>query len=192
MIVKMVDSMQRSIMTNLEDRLERLERAVMTLTGYLTQIPDGLVQRDYNTIDEIIKKEKPHKMVAKLWTDGGSRGNPGPSACGFVLTHEDGTVIDSGSKRLGDMTNNAAEYYGLLSGLASATAFGVTDLTVFSDSELMVKQITGEYKVKHPQLQELYLRTMQMIKPFKSIDYIAVLRGFNKAADTLVNEALDS
>ncbi len=88
-------------------------------------------------------------MKAKLSTDGGSRGNPGPAAYGYVLEAEDGTVLDTCGETIGVATNNVAEYRGLIEGLRKAVDLGVDELEVVSDSELIVRQMTGEYKVKN-------------------------------------------
>ena len=94
-------------------------------------------------------------MKARLSTDGGSRGNPGPAAYGYVLEAEDGTVLDARGEAIGTATNNVAEYRGLLAGLESALERGVDEVEVVSDSELLVKQMRGEYKVKNETLREL-------------------------------------
>ena len=96
-------------------------------------------------------------MKAKLFTDGGSRGNPGPAAYAFVLEAEDGTVLDARGEAIGVATNNVAEYAALVAGLERAAEAGVDELEVVSDSELMVKQMRGEYRVKNRALQDLFL-----------------------------------
>ena len=94
-------------------------------------------------------------MKARLSTDGGSRGNPGPAAYGYVLEAEDGTVLDARGEAIGIATNNVAEYRGLIAGLEAALELGVDEVEVVSDSELIVKQMRGEYKVKNEALREL-------------------------------------
>ena len=94
-------------------------------------------------------------MKAKLFTDGGARGNPGPAAYGYVLEADDGTVLDARGQAIGIATNNVAEYRALVAGLEKAAELGVDELEVVSDSELVVKQMTGVYKVKNEALQEL-------------------------------------
>ena len=96
-------------------------------------------------------------MKATLWTDGGARGNPGPAAFAYVLEAEDGTVLDARGEAIGIATNNVAEYSALVAGLRRAAEAGVAELDVRSDSELMVKQMRGEYRVKHKDLQGLFL-----------------------------------
>jgi ribonuclease HI len=131
-------------------------------------------------------------VKARLSTDGGSRGNPGPAAYGYVLEAEDGTVLDSRGDTIGVATNNVAEYRALLAGLASALERGVDELEVVSDSELLVKQMRGEYKVKSPTLRELVDEAQALAAQLKHVRFTAVRREHNELADRLVNEALDS
>ncbi len=131
-------------------------------------------------------------MKAKLFTDGGSRGNPGPAAYGFVLEAEDGTVLDARGEAIGVATNNVAEYSALVAGLERAVEVGVDELDVVSDSELLVKQMRGEYKVKNRALQELFLDASRLAQRMQRVTYIAVRREHNELADSLVNEALDA
>ncbi len=130
-------------------------------------------------------------MKAKLFTDGGSRGNPGPAAYGFVLEAEDGTVLDARGEAIGVATNNVAEYSALVAGLERAVEVGVDELEVVSDSELLVKQMRGEYKVKNRALQELFLDASRLARKIDRVKYTAVRREHNELADSLVNEALD-
>ena len=130
-------------------------------------------------------------MKAKLFTDGGSRGNPGPAAYAFVLEADDGTVLDARGETIGVATNNVAEYSALVAGLERAVEAGVTDLEVVSDSELVVKQMRGEYKVKNKALQDLFLDASRLARGIHRVRYTAVRREHNELADSLVNEALD-
>ena len=130
-------------------------------------------------------------MRAKLFTDGGARGNPGPAAAAFVLEAEDGTVLDARGEAIGVQTNNVAEYTALLKGLRRAGELGVTEVEVVSDSELMVKQMRGEYRVKNPALRELSLEAASLARALGAVTYTAVRREHNELADQLVNQALD-
>jgi ribonuclease HI len=130
-------------------------------------------------------------VKARLFTDGGSRGNPGPAAYAFVLEAEDGTVLDARGEAIGVATNNVAEYSALVAGLERAAAAGVGELEVVSDSELMVKQMRGEYKVKNRALQDLFLNASRLARKVGHVTYTAVRREHNELADSLVNEALD-
>ena len=130
-------------------------------------------------------------MKATLYTDGGSRGNPGPAAYAFVLEADDGTVLDARGETIGVATNNVAEYSALVAGLERAVEAGVDELEVVSDSELLVKQMRGEYKVKKPALQELSLEAARLGRQIGKVTYRAVRREHNELADSLVNEALD-
>jgi ribonuclease HI len=131
-------------------------------------------------------------VKATLFTDGGSRGNPGPSAYAYVLEAEDGTVLDARGEAIGVATNNVAEYSALVAGLARAVEAGVRELDVVSDSELLVKQMRGEYRVKNKALQELFLDASRLARQIHRVTYIAVRREHNELADSLVNEALDA
>jgi ribonuclease HI len=130
-------------------------------------------------------------LKAKLFTDGGARGNPGPAAYAFVLEAEDGTVLDARGEAIGVATNNVAEYRALVAGLERAAEVGVRELEVVSDSELVVKQMRGEYKVKNRALQDLFLQASRLARGIHRVTYTAVRREHNELADSLVNEALD-
>ena len=131
-------------------------------------------------------------MRAKLSTDGGARGNPGPAAAAYVLEAEDGTVLEARGETIGVATNNVAEYRALLAGLEAAQRHGVTELEVVSDSELLVKQMRGEYKVKNEALRTLSLDAARLARALGEVTYTAVRREHNELADRLVNEALDA
>ena len=130
-------------------------------------------------------------MKARLFTDGGSRGNPGPAAFAYVLEAEDGTVLDARGEAIGVATNNVAEYAALVAGLERAVEAGVEELEVVSDSELLVKQMRGEYRVKNRALQDLFLDASRFARQIHRVTYTAVRREHNELADSLVNEALD-
>ena len=130
-------------------------------------------------------------MKARLSTDGGARGNPGPAAYGYVLEAEDGTVLDARGETIGVATNNVAEYRALIAGLEKAVELGVDELEVISDSELLVKQMQGEYRVKNEALRELNDEANSLERKLGRVRYTAVRREHNELADKLVNEALD-
>jgi ribonuclease HI len=131
-------------------------------------------------------------VKAKLSTDGGARGNPGPAAYGYVLEAEDGTVLDARGETIGVATNNVAEYRALIAGLEKAVELGIDELEVVSDSELLVKQMQGEYRVKNEALRELNDEANSLERKLSHVRYKAVRREHNELADKLVNEALDS
>ncbi|MSO58173.1 MAG: reverse transcriptase-like protein [Thermoleophilia bacterium] len=131
-------------------------------------------------------------MRVRLWTDGGARGNPGPAAFAFVVEAEDGTVLASRGEAIGVATNNVAEYAALVAGLRAAADAGATELEVRSDSELMVKQMRGEYRVKNADLQVLFLDASRAARSVGRVTYVHVRREQNALADSLVNEALDA
>jgi probable phosphoglycerate mutase len=122
--------------------------------------------------------------------DGGSRGNPGPAGYGVHIEREDGTIVEL-KESLNLATNNVAEYNGLLAALRWAIENAVTALHVKSDSELLVKQLKGEYRVKNPGLQPLYEEARSLIRQIGRVKFEHVRREFNKDADRLANEAMD-
>jgi ribonuclease HI len=131
-------------------------------------------------------------VKAKLYTDGGARGNPGPAAFAYVLEADDGTILAAHGETIGVATNNVAEYRGLVAGLAKALELSVPEVEVVSDSELLVKQMRGEYRVKNEALRELSLAAARLARQLDSVEYRHVRRAHNELADRLVNEALDA
>jgi ribonuclease HI len=129
---------------------------------------------------------------ARLFTDGGARGNPGPAAYGFVLETDDGDLLAAEGEAIGVATNNVAEYSGLVAGLRKAIELGVDDLELVSDSELMVKQMRGEYRVKNEALKDLNQEAASLARRLGSVEYRHVKRAHNELADRLVNDALDA
>jgi len=131
-------------------------------------------------------------VKARLFTDGGARGNPGPAACAYVLEAESGTVLEARGEAIGVATNNVAEYRALVAGLRKAVELGVDELEVVSDSELLVRQMSGVYKVKNKALVDLSLEATRLARELGRVRYTAVRREQNEHADRLVNEALDA
>ena len=130
-------------------------------------------------------------MKLVVHVDGGARGNPGPAAAAAVISTPDGEVLDEATELLGAQTNNVAEYRGLLLGLRRARELGATEVAVVNDSELVAKQLTGAYKVKHAGLRPLYLEAMRELRGFERWSVRSVPRAENAHADALVNQALD-
>ncbi len=126
--------------------------------------------------------------------DGGARGNPGPAAAAAVVTDAaSGAELDEATRYLGDsVTNNVAEYHGLLLGLERARAVGADEVEVVNDSELIAKQVNGEYKVKHPDMKALHAEALAALSSFSSWSIRSVPRAKNADADALVNQALDA
>jgi len=124
--------------------------------------------------------------------DGGARGNPGPAAIGVVVATPEGEVLEEASERIGEATNNVAEYRAVLFGLERARAFGATEVEVINDSELVARQVQGAYKVKHPGLRPLYDQAMAALRGFERWSVRSVPREQNAHADDLVNAALDA
>ena len=126
-----------------------------------------------------------------LRCDGGSRGNPGPGAFAYVLSAPSGDEVEARSEYLGTVTNNVAEYHGLIEGLGAAGRHGATPLTVCMDSELVVRQMTGQYRVKNAGLKPLHLAAREAAKKLGVIRYVAVPREQNARPDRLLNDTLD-
>jgi ribonuclease HI len=133
--------------------------------------------------------ERPRRLVANV--DGGARGNPGPAAIAAVLATPDGEVLEETGEPIGRATNNVAEYRALLLGIERARAFGAAELDLIGDSELVVRQLKGEYKVKDPGLRELHAQVRAALAGFERWSIRHVRREHNAEADRLVNEALD-
>ncbi|MGM0590910.1 MAG: ribonuclease HI [Halobacteriota archaeon] len=164
----------------------RTERGGATATAY-----DGKV---------VVQGDRPEDILAILraseggrahvYFDGASRGNPGPAAGGWVIVSSDGIVAE-GSERLGTTTNNRAEYDALISALEIARDHGFDEVDVRGDSELVVKQVRGEYRTKQPELAERRVRVRELLDEFERWSIAHVPREINERADTLANEALD-
>ena len=126
-----------------------------------------------------------------MWVDGGARGNPGPAAVGYRIEDDAGEVLDEAGRTIGVATNNEAEYRALITALERAAALGATEVEVRSDSELLMRQMTGRYRVKSPHLKQLWDEAQDAADGFERVRYIEVRRAENTAADRQVNLALD-
>jgi ribonuclease HI len=131
----------------------------------------------------------------RIYTDGGARGNPGPAGIGVVILDLDqgkeGATLATVSKYLGETTNNQAEYQAVINGLTEASKLKAQEVEIVSDSELLVKQCRGEYKVKDPDLAKLFMQVWNLQQNFKKVIFNHTRRSGNKEADRLVNEAID-
>jgi ribonuclease HI len=127
-----------------------------------------------------------------LHVDGGARGNPGPAAIGMVISRPDGQVIEELAEPIGVATNNVAEYRALLRGLERARAIGAGEVEIVNDSELVARQLTGAYKVKHAAMKPLHAEAMAALNGFDTWRIRSVPRAQNARADELVNQALDA
>ncbi len=130
-------------------------------------------------------------MKLTIYTDGGARGNPGPAGIGGVLIDEDKHKKYTFCKYIGKTTNNQAEYKALLYALTEAKKMGAKEISCFLDSELVVKQLNREYRVKDPELGQLFLQVWNLAKEFQHIRFTHVRRERNKEADAMVNKAID-
>ena len=127
----------------------------------------------------------------RVFTDGAARGNPGPAGAGVHLEDEHGAAVDEAFAFLGEATNNVAEYRALLLGLERARKLGVQEVEIRSDSELVVRQLTGEYRVRNADLLELYRQVVELERAFQRVEYVHIPRAQNRAADRLANRAID-
>ncbi len=132
------------------------------------------------------------RLKVVLHVDGGARGNPGPAAIGVVISSADGEVLDELGEAIGVATNNVAEYQALLKGLERAHALGAREVEIINDSELVARQLTGAYKVKHPAMKPLYAEAIAALGRFDGWRIRSVPRAQNARADELVNQALDA
>ncbi len=149
------------------------------------------------SIDKLsVHAEKPKGETqlteAKLFTDGGSRGNPGPSALGYAIYNFDDEVVAKDSKYLGVITNNQAEYLGLKVGLEASLELGIRTLEVYMDSLLVINQVKGLFKVKNAELMPINAEVRALAAKFETVSFTHVPRAMNKLADTMVNECLDA
>ena len=127
-----------------------------------------------------------------IYTDGGARGNPGPAGIGAVIYNENKKVVKEISEYIGETTNNQAEYKACLRAMEEAKKLKALELDFYLDSELVVKQLKREYKVKNKELAPLFIKIYNLSQQFKKVSFTHVRREFNKEADRLVNEALDA
>jgi ribonuclease HI len=137
----------------------------------------------------------PGGRTIRIFCDGGSRGNPGPAAVGAVVldaTHEPPQVIGTVSETIGIATNNVAEYTALIRGLEVAEPFHADRIEIRADSQLLIRQIEGRYRVKHPSLQPLHRQVLRLLAGYSEVDLLHVRREHNTEADALVNAALDA
>lgn len=147
--------------------------------------------RSKRVVGSLREARKP-TVEAVLWSDGAARGNPGPAGIGAILKRVDGEVLARESRYLGIATNNVAEYSALLAGLERARSLGIRHLEVRADSELLIKQLRGEYQVRSPGLRPLYERARALIAEFGSVALRHVRRELNREADALANQGIDA
>lgn len=126
-----------------------------------------------------------------IYADGGSRGNPGPSGIGVILFDDDGNIIEQLAEFIGKTTNNQAEYQALIMGLQEALGCGASEVIVHLDSQLLVSQLTGEYRVKNENIKKLFILTQNLVKKFEKVKFIKIPRSENFEADKLVNQAIN-
>lgn len=148
------------------------------------------IVHEYSSIQNLLIPVKTNNQY-HLYIDGGARGNPGPAASAWILTDSEGNVVKSHAERIGTATNNVAEYRALLEGLKETARRGIGDITVYSDSELLVRQMQGVYKIKNEKLQEIAGDVIKLRNAIQLFKIKHIRRELNKDADALVNTALD-
>jgi ribonuclease HI len=131
-------------------------------------------------------------MRLTIYTDGGSRGNPGPAATGIIIKDETGKTLAAYGEFLGTQTNNYAEYMAIISALKKTHSLGATEVDCIADSKLVVEQLSGHWKVREPSIQKLFIMAYNAAAKFKKVKYKHVLREKNKEADAEVNKILDN
>ena len=150
----------------------------------------GMDQRLYSLKLKILENNMKYQKLI-IYSDGGARGNPGPAGVGAVIYDENKKLVQEAGEYIGKKTNNQAEYQALILGLVKAKSLGAKELECYLDSELVVKQMQGEYRVKDVKLKPLYAEAENLAKNFTQISYAHVRRENNEEADRLVNEAID-
>lgn len=178
------------------DLLARLRRLSHALPGNgVLRLPAGLSAPEaIQTIRAAVKALEPHPSPRggiRIHIDGAARGNPGPAGIGVLIVGPDGEVAERIHRGIGEATNNVAEYRALLLALERARASGYTDIEVYSDSELLVRQLQGRYQVKHAALRELYAMAKVRIGKFRRFGIQHVPREQNAEADALANRGID-
>jgi len=135
--------------------------------------------------------KKPDYNLLSIYIDGAARGNPGPAGIGIVVMDAQGIVLKNIDRFIGHATNNVAEYRALIFGMEAACGLGAKELIINTDSELVAKQLGGEYKVKNPALKKLYSKVTQLLNSFEQVSVNSIPREENRAADKLANKAID-
>ncbi len=180
-----------------------VEKAAARTAEELDEAMDlSKVEREQKRRDRAAEAERERQMAAaaeeaekqkrtRLYTDGAARGNPGPAGAGAVIVNPQGHIVAKVGKFLGDSTNNVAEYMGLILGLRRAKAMGIKELDIFSDSELLVKQLNGDYAVKADHLRPLHDEAKTLLKGFSHAPVRHIPREENAQADAMSNRAID-
>ena len=185
------------IIESIQEKFDEIEAVIKPLHSYETFVLSSYpIAKTSAGVQEWVKESISMTKVtdfkdAKLFTDGGSRGNPGPSAGAFLICKMDDNVVEKSGFYIGITTNNQAEYKALLKGLQRSAKLGIRKLNVFIDSELIVKQLSGHYKIKNKGLEPLYRQIKDLATSFEEVSFTHVPRALNKEADLEVNRILD-
>ena len=174
------------------------EEPLLLVLGAFPQLDRSRLQRILDRAADLVDGESVSEepTVApvtrvRVYSDGAARGNPGPAGAGAILVEPSGQVLDRIGKFLGTQTNNFAEYSGLLLGLKRARELGVSEVEVFADSELMIRQLGGRYQVKSASLRPLFDEALKLLNHFERVKLVHVPREMNRAADEMSNRAID-
>ncbi len=165
--------------------------SIEKVTNRYPSITQGEIYSHFQCVFDRCNNEGISDSVYELYTDGAAKGNPGSAGIGFVIK-KDGFTIEEQSKHIGNTTNNVAEYTALIEGLQRLKELGVSNIRVFSDSELMVKQIKGDYSVKSNNLKKLYDKVCLLVDSFDTFSIKHIPRNLNKEADRLSKLGADS
>jgi ribonuclease HI len=186
------------IMDSIESKFSEIEALIKKTHSYETFVLTAYTMARYSDgvrqwLDKELNKDQLNMKLdeAKLYTDGGSRGNPGPSAAAYVICKMDDSVVEKSGFYMGTSTNNKAEYQGLRLGLERSKELGVRKLFIYMDSQLVVNQINGLYKVKNVDLAPVHQEATALLKLFEEFSLSYVPRAMNKLADKEVNRILD-
>jgi ribonuclease HI len=176
----------RTILLRIADRAELSdeERAALRCAAELISSSAGVGGSPEVSVD-------PRNARAVMFSDGAARGNPGPAGIGAVIKRSDGENIAEISDYIGETTNNVAEYKALIAGVQRALICGVREIEVRADSELLIKQLLGQYQVRNPKLKPLYHRAQELLSRFDTVKLIHVRRELNSEADRLANQGID-
>jgi len=170
-----------------------LEAAAVRAPG-ADKIPAAAPKKPVQTALPLGEKKVPSPgslEKARVYSDGASRGNPGPAGAGAVITDETGKVVEELKRFLGTQTNNVAEYQAAILGLSRARELGVREVELIADSQLLIRQLGGQYKVKHPGIRPLYDEAVALLKMFAKVKLVHIPREQNTAADEMSNRAID-
>ena len=191
-VTKATDLEQPSLIINFQPGSIGLAVPQQNSQSFRTAIADYLQNRENKTQSDSASSSGQDTDSLKLYCDGGSRGNPGPAASGYIIVDQLDQPVCQGGSFLGVATNNQAEYESLKKGLTRAVSMGIKSLHAYMDSQLVVRQVQGQYRVKNPDLQLLHKAIVELVAEFVNFRISFIPRELNKTADAIVNQTLDN